>query len=925
MATGLPMATYRLQLTASFGFRAAAGIVPYLRRLGITHVYASPILQSRRGSTHGYDMVDPTRIDDELGSEAGLAQLVEALRAADMGLIVDFVPNHMGVLSPDNPWWLDVLEWGRGSPHARDFDIEWKALRFDPRDKVLLPILGRPYAEALDAGEIELRYDASEGSFSAWYHEHRLPISPRHYREIVEAAARRAGLADSQAGRALLDLVRARGGPGHPTYAEARAFKAALAALDGAADIIAAGLAHFRAGEGERSRALHRLLEGQAFRLAFWRLAGSQTNYRRFFDINSLAGLRIEDERTFEEVHARITPLIAAGAIAGLRLDHIDGLADPAGYCRRLRDLVARLRRGAALPFPVFVEKILAACEPMPPLAGVEGTTGYEWLNLIQRLLVESRGLAMLDRTWQEASGEGRPFPAILQEAKREALDKLFASEFNTVSRLLSRIAAGNYRTRDFSEGRLRDALERFIVHFPVYRTYVTPDGASDADRAMIARTMAAARADAPAEDGPVFDFLRDALTLDLVRPGTTGFSRARVRRLVRKLQQLTGPVTAKSLEDAAFYRFHRLIALNEVGGDPAAHGVTVDEFHRRMCARAAAGGGGLTASSTHDTKRGEDARARILALSELPDEWAAAVAQWRDAAARHVQRADGRRAPSAGLEYKLYQGLIGAWPLDRDLAPLRERFKAYAIKAAREGKQETSWLEPDEAYESGVTRFLDRILADEAFIASFDPFARRVALIGALNGLTQLALKTAMPGMPDFYQGTELWDLSLVDPDNRRPVDFAARARALEAIGDTPDWQALVDAWPDGRIKLAPTHCLLAWRRTLADVFAQGGYRPLAVEGQHRDHVIAFARVRGEEAAILVAGRHFAPFTSGGRHWPRPQDWQGHVVLDGLARADRVARPGEAPDRIALAAAFNSLPVAVFRARVDAAVAPSV
>jgi (1->4)-alpha-D-glucan 1-alpha-D-glucosylmutase len=920
------MATYRLQLTGSFGFRAAATIIPYLRRLGVTHVYVSPILQSRRGSTHGYDMVDPSRIDEELGGEEGLAQLIAVLRTAGLGLIVDFVPNHMGVLSPDNPWWLDVLEWGRASPHARDFDIEWKALRFDPRDKLLLPILGRPYAEALDAGEIELRYDAEQGTFSAWYHEHRLPIAPRCYRGIVEAAVRHVDATDTEAGRALIDLVRARGGPGHPRYAEAAAFKAALAALGGAADIIAAGLAHFRAVEAERgrARALHRLLEGQAYRLAHWRLAGSQTNYRRFFDINSLAGLRIEDERTFEEVHARIAPLIASGAIAGLRLDHIDGLADPAGYCRRLCDLIARLRPGVASPFPVMVEKILAAGEAMPPLAGVAGTTGYEWLNLMQRLLVETRGLPTLDRTWQEASGERRPFAVILEQAKREALDKLFASEFNTVSGLMSRIAAGNLRTRDFAEHRLLDALARFIVHFPVYRTYVTPEGASDVDRAVIARTIAAARADAPPDDGPIFDLLRDALTLDLVRPGASGFSRARTRRFVRRLQQLTGPVTAKSLEDTAFYRFHRLIALNEVGGDPAADGITVDEFHRVMLARAAAGGGGLTASSTHDTKRGEDARARILALSELPDEWAAAVAQWRAATARHVQHGDVRRAPSGVLEYKLHQGLIGAWPLDRDLTALRERFKAYAIKAAREAKQETSWLAPDEAYEGGVARFIDGILADQAFVDSFDPFARRVALIGALNALTQLALKAAMPGTPDFYQGTELWDLSLVDPDNRRPVDFAARERALDEVGEITDWQALVDAWPDGRIKLALTQRLLALRRTLGEVFAQGDYRPLAVEGRHRDHVIAFARVRGEEAAILVAGRHFAPLTDGGRRWPRPTDWQGHVLLDGLAPAGRTVRPGENPDRLALSAVFDALPVAVLRARVGAAVAPS-
>ena len=924
MTEPLPIATYRLQLTADFGFRAAAAIVPYLRRIGITHVYASPILQSRRGSTHGYDMVDPTRIDEELGGEDGFAQLIAALHAAGLGLIVDFVPNHMGVLSPDNPWWLDVLEWGRASPHARDFDIEWKALRFDPRDKILLPILGRPYAEALDAGEIGLRYDGKAGSFSAWYHEHRLPIAPKCYRGIIETAVRHADASATQAGRTLLDRVRACGRPGHPTYAEADAFKRALAAIAGGAEVITAGLAFYRPAEPGGSCAIHRLLEAQAYRLGYWRLAGSQTNYRRFFDINSLAGLRVEDERTFEEVHVRIAPLIAAGAIAGLRLDHIDGLADPAGYCGRLRDLVARLRPNAGPPFPIFVEKILADGEPMPRLPGVSGTTGYEWLNLIQRLLVDTRGLATLDRAWQEASGERRPFGAILAQAKRAALDKLFASEFNTVSRLLSRIAAGNFHTRDFAEEHLRAALARFIVQFPVYRTYVTADGASKADRARIAQVIAAARADSPPDDGPIFDFLRDALTLDLVAPGRAGHSRVRTRRFVRKLQQLTGPVMAKALEDTAFYRFHRLIALNEVGGDPAADGVGIDEFHRRMRARVDSGAGGLTATATHDTKRGEDARARILALSELPDEWADAVAQWRAANARHVQRTGARRAPSAALEYKLYQGLIGAWPLDGDVGSLRPRFQAYAQKAAREAKQETSWLDPDEDYEAGLARFIDTILADPSFVASLDAFARRAALLGALNALTQVALKAAMPGTPDFYQGTELFDLSLVDPDNRRPIDFAARARALDGLGGTPDWQALAASWADGRIKLALTRRLLAWRRDLGAVFGRGDYRPLVVEGPHREHVIAFARVHGEEGAILVAGRHFAALTDGGRHWPRAEDWQGHVVLGALAATDGAPR-GATRDRLPLAQLFDVIPIAMLRARVrDAVIAQS-
>jgi (1->4)-alpha-D-glucan 1-alpha-D-glucosylmutase len=916
MAPAWPMSTYRLQLTAAFGFREAAAIVPYLQALGITHLYASPILQSRAGSTHGYDMVDPARIDAELGGEDALAQLIEALRRAGLGLIVDFVPNHMGVLFADNPWWLDVLEWGRASPYARAFDIDWNALPFWLRDKVLIPVLGRPYAEALAAGEIELRYDAKEGSFSSWYYEHRMPIAPACYRGIVETVVRHAGAPETKTGRTLLDYVRTHGWSGHPTYDEAGVFKTMLAAIAGGADVIAAGLARYRPHAGGQ-RALHRLLERQAYRLAHWRLANAHINYRRFFDINGLAGLRVEDERTFDAVHGRIAPLIAAGAVAGLRVDHIDGLADPAGYCRRLRELVTRVRPQADPPFHIFVEKILGPDERLPPLDGVDGTTGYEWLNVISRVLVASHGLPELDRAWREAGGGARPFAAILEQAKRDVLDKLLASEFQALCDLLWRIAAGHCGTRDLAGPQLRAALERVIVHFPVYRTYVTADGASEADRGVIGQAVAAARAGARADDQPLFDFLHDALTLDLVAPGRIGHSRTRTRRFVRKTQQLTGPVMAKALEDTAFYRFHRLIALNEVGGNPQAGGLAVDEFHRRMRERVATGSGGLTATATHDTKRGEDARARILALSELPDEWTAAVAAWRGANVRHLSDAGGRRAPSAVHEHMLYQALLGAWPLDRDVLTLRDRFQAHALKAAREGKQETSWLDPGEAYERGLARFIDGILTDEIFVADFDAFAQRIALVGALNSLTQLALKAAMPGVPDFYHGTEFWDLSLVDPDNRRPVDFAARECALAMVGEAPDWRALAASWRDGRIKLALTRRLLAWRRALGEVFACGDYLPLAVEGPHRDHVIAFARVHGEDAAVLIAGRHFAALTDGGRHFPRRDAWLGHVELAGLERSGSAARQARRCDELPLASAFDELPVATLRARV--------
>jgi (1->4)-alpha-D-glucan 1-alpha-D-glucosylmutase len=956
-----PIATYRLQLTGTFGFRDAARIAPYLAALGVSHVYASPILQARAGSTHGYDMGDPTRLNAELGGDDGFAELTAALRAAGLKLIVDFVPNHMGVLHADNPWWLDVLEWGPASPHARAFDIEWGGLPFRARPGILVPVLGRPYGEALAAGEIALRYDAGEGSFSAWYFEHRLPIAPRDYRGILHAAVRHANARDGDAGRALVALADTQGAFGHPTREEAGPFKTALAAIAGGADVIMTGLSAYAPQATGGLHALHLLLERQHFRLAHWRLASTQINYRRFFDINSLAGLRVEDEATFDAVHSRIAPLIGEGAIDGLRLDHIDGLADPAGYCARLRDLIARLREPSArmreggdpglvpgapaeetsksqaehmeplaptlsssgrggtdsepAAFPIYVEKILGEGETLPQLPGLAGTTGYEWLNVIAQVLLDPPGLTTLDRLWREVSRDARPFADLLAGAKREVLEKLLAGEFETLCRLLVRIAAGHPVTRDFAPDRLRAALAACIVHFPVYRTYVTGKGASDADRAVIDRALAAARAAAPPADAPIFDLLRNLLTLDLVAPGQAGFSRVRARRFVRKLQQLTGPVMAKSLEDTAFYRFHRLIALNEVGGNPASYGLAVEEFHRAMQARTASSPLGLTATATHDTKRGEDARARILALAEIPDDWAAAVAEWRVANARHVRAADRRRAPTAAHEYMLYQALIGAWPLDGGGLGV-ERFEAYARKAAREGKEETSWLDPDEFYENGLTGFIAGILGDAAFVRSFNAIAQRAALLGALNSLSQLALKIAMPGVPDFYQGAELWDLSLVDPDNRRPVDFAARADALAGLSAGVGMRALAEAWPDGRIKLALTQRLLAFRRSLAEVFAHGDYRPLAVAGPHRGHVVGFARCHGEDAVIVVVGRHFAALTDGGRHWPLPQSWQGDVELGAFLPAAEGDAAERGIARVSIAKLFDPIPVAMLRAR---------
>jgi (1->4)-alpha-D-glucan 1-alpha-D-glucosylmutase len=822
----------------------------------------------------------------------------------------------------DNPWWLDVLEWGPASPHAVSFDIDWDILPYRARGGVLLPIIGSSYGEALEKGDIELRYDPDEGSFSAWYFEHRLPIAPERYSEILRAIVKEAGAEDSAAGKNILDLASRYSGLRHPNREEAPTFKAELKSIAGSADIIARGLSAYRAGPDRASQilALHRLLERQHYKLGHWRLASSDINYRRFFDINTLAGLRVEDAGTFDAIHRLVKKLIAEGKLQGLRLDHIDGLRDPAQYFQRLRRLIRNAQGKTSKPLYMVIEKILGEHEKLHPFAGVHGTTGYEWLNTITQALVDGKGLDPLDEIWRQISNMPPRLEPVLKEAKRRVLDTLLTSEFTVLRRLLARIAGGHYSTRDYSADSLRQALELYVLHFPVYRTYLTSADATEHDRALISETIEKARAEWFAADDGIFDFLRDTLTMDLIKPGRALHSAPRVRRFALKVQQFTGPVMAKSLEDTAFYRYHRLLALNEVGGDPAAKALSVDAFHEAMKVRAKEWPHGMTATATHDTKRGEDARARLMALTELPGEWASAVARWKILNAPHLVIEGEMRAPSATFEYMLYQALLGAWPSGGRDDALLERMQAYALKAAREGKQETSWLNPNEAYEAGLRTFLARILdrsVSAEFLNSIETLARRVSLLGALNSLSQITLKATMPGVPDFYQGTEFWDLSLVDPDNRRPVDFADRASVLASL-DKPNWESLAQNWSDGHIKLAWTRHLLKLRTELADVFAHGDYRPLQITGPHGDRVIAFARRRGHDAAVIAVAKSSAPSSQGGRAWPRAEAFDGALDLNGYSVE------GIAGTELRLATLFQHLPVAVLKARFEGALKPA-
>jgi (1->4)-alpha-D-glucan 1-alpha-D-glucosylmutase len=920
MPPAIPIATYRVQLTANFDFDKAASIVPYLKALGITHLYASPFMKARKGSSHGYDVVDHTKINPELGGDAGFERLSGVLKQHDIGLILDFVPNHVGVHFADNPWWLDVLEWGPASPHAVSFDIDWDILPYRTRPGVLLPIIGSSYGAALESGEIELRYDAGEGSFSAWYFEHRLPIAPERYSEILRNVVKDAGVEDSAAGKRILDLASRHKGLRHPNRKESPGFKAELKHIAGAADIIARGLGSYRAGPDRAAPtlALHHLLERQHYKLGHWRLASSDINYRRFFDINTLAGLRVEDAGTFDAIHRLVRKLIAEDRIQGLRLDHIDGLRDPAQYFQRLRRLIRDAQGGNPKPVYMVVEKILGEHEKLHAFSGVHGTTGYEWLNAITQVLIDGNGLDPLDEVWRQISNQSPKLEPVLLDAKRRVLETLLTSEFTVLRRLLARIAAGHYSTRDYSADSLRQALELYVLHFPVYRSYLTSAVQTGHDHALISATIEKARADWFAADEGIFDFLRDTLTMDLIKPGRALHSAPRVRRFALKLQQFTGPMMAKSLEDTTFYRYHRLLALNEVGGDPAARALSTDAFHAAMTIRAQEWPHGMTATATHDTKRGEDARARLMALAELPGEWASAVSRWKIMNAPHLVIEGEMRAPSATFEYMLYQALLGAWPSGQPDGSLLERMQAYALKAAREGKQETSWLNPDEAYEAGLQTFLARILdrsASAEFLDSLETLAQRLSLLGALNSLSQITLKATMPGVPDFYQGTEFWDLSLVDPDNRRPVDFAERAAVLASI-ETPGWESLAQGWPNGHIKLAWTRHLLKVRTELADVFADGDYQPLGVTGRDSNHVIAFARRRGRDAAIVVVAKSFAAFSQGGRAWPRAEAFDGALHLNGYS----VEGIGGKATEMRLSALFQHLPVAVLKARVKRA-----
>ncbi len=895
----VPLATYRVQLNHTFTFAAATALVPYLAALGVSHVYCSPYLRARPGSLHGYDIIDHSALNPEIGSREDFERFVAALDAHGMGHLCDVVPNHVGVMGADNAWWMDVLENGPASACADYFDIDWSPLDADLAGRVLVPVLGDPYGVVLERGELKLAFEPAAGTFAIGYFGHRFPIDPCGYPALLGPAldVARGGLppeAANAAERLVASLVTLP--PRTVTAADALAVRrrdaaahkralAELAALHApllaAIERVVAEVNGTQAQPGSFER-LHALLEAQAFRLAYWRVASDEINYRRFFDVNDLAALRMENEAVFDATHAFVLRLAAAGKIHGLRIDHPDGLSDPARYFERLQ---ARYRQYVAEtgsptsgdPPPIYVvqEKIAASHERAPENWPISGSTGYRFANVVNGLFVAGAAKARLDRAWRAFVGaEAIDFDAATIRGKEAIMRGPLAAELTLLAHRALRVARADRRTRDFTYNALRQAIEDVVARFPVYRTYIADSGTSAQDRRYIDWAVKRARRESHAADASVFDFLRD-LMLAAPPAGASAEREADFRGFAMRFQQFTSPVTAKGVEDTAFYRFNRLVALNDVGGDPDQFGTTVRAFHGASQDRAAVWPATMLATSTHDNKRSEDVRARIDVISELPAAWRLTVRRWSRLNRSRKRQVDGRDAPSRNDEYLLYQTLVGTFPAGAAdaaaLARYRERIERYMVKAAREAKVNTSWLGINTEYEDALVSFVAALLAstgDNLFINDLRAQCVSFAWFGMLNSLSMALIKFASPGVPDIYQGNELLDLKLVDPDNRAAVDYDVRRAHLAALESlagcsAAEIAAAMSSWfagPDGeRAKLWITYRLLGFRGAHRALLATGDYLPIRVTGTHADHVVAFARRHGNAGAIAVAGRLFA------------------------------------------------------------------
>jgi (1->4)-alpha-D-glucan 1-alpha-D-glucosylmutase len=908
-----PRATARLQFFAGFTMDDAIPVIPYLAALSVSHLYASPLLMARPGSTHCYDIVDHDRINPELGGEPALRRLVAALRAHDMGLLLDIVPNHMGVGGADNAWWLDLLEWGHASRYAEFFDIDWSPPDPSLHGKLLAPFLGASYGEALERNELVLRCDPHSGALYVEYHEHRFPLSARGAAIVLHGDPLFNDLSHDFAAAARL--------PGRTAALKASAaakagLKAILETPAGAA-ALAACLARFDAASPDSRNRLHELLQRQHYRLAWWRAAADEINWRRFFDINTLAGMRVELPRVFDATHRYLLSLYAEGLIDGVRIDHIDGLADPRGYARKLRramETVAPSRPATAPHGPpyIVVEKILNGRERLPADWRTDGTTGYDFMDQVGAVLHDPAGEAPLTWLWTSLTGRPGTFEEEEEPARRQILRDNLASELNAAAVALHRIARRDLFTRDYTPTAIRRALTEILAHFPVYRIYAGKAGAGETDTQVMDRALAGAHRSFRSADRKLLDLVRLWLADESPRALPAGPRRTERLRAMVRFQQLSAPVAAKSVEDTAFYRFGRLLSRNEVGSNPGAFALAPAGFHAAAAARAKTLPGALLATATHDHKRGEDTRARLAVLSEIPGEWETALTRWRRLNAI-IRRDD---APGPADEIMLYQMLVAAWPLGLTAADgpglktFADRIAAWQVKSLREAKLVSEWAAPDEAYESACRDFLAGTL-DPArpVLAEIIAFAERLGPPGAVNGLAQTLLRLTAPGVPDLYQGTEFWDQSLVDPDNRRPVDFAARQAALKT-GDAP--AALLASWQSGAVKQAIIARALDLRRRRPAPFARGAYIKLEATGPASAHVLAFARRSRGHTIIAAVTRLSAGLLGAAPLIPASAWAQTTITLPGPTWIDTLDGGTVKGGSLPVATLFARLPVAL-------------
>jgi (1->4)-alpha-D-glucan 1-alpha-D-glucosylmutase len=950
----IPVATYRLQFNHDFTIEKAEAIIGYLYKLGISDCYASPLLAARAGSMHGYDVTDHSRLNSEIGTNEQLAEFTASLKRHGMGLMMDLVPNHMCIADTSNAWWKDILENGPGSQFSGYFDIDWQPPKEDISNQVLLPMLGDQYGRVLENQEIQLHYQ--RGGFIAKYYETELPVTPRTWILILKPVLEIISAILKESHPHLLELESIITSLDHlppltetdPEKVKERqrervVVKRRLSTLINSNSQIRRALKtvirEFNGIKGDPAsfNRLEELLGQQAYRLAHWRVAADEINFRRFFDINELAAIRVQERKVFSAVHNFILRMIKRGIITGLRVDHIDGLYDPELYLKDLQRAVVRaLRRenssDGSKRAPktngcyVAVEKILGRNEDLRANWAAQGTTGYDFLNLLNGVFVDRLDEAAFRKIWQRITGKQESFDNIAYEGKKLVMRAAMSSELHVLARKLDRISEQHRYSRDFTFNSLEDALREVIACFPVYRSYIRARQGKVAgdDRHYILNAVRSARRRNPAISSSIFEFIASVLLLEDPEE-IDDEQRSERRDFVMRFQQLTPPVTAKGIEDTAFYRYYPLASLCEVGGDPSRFGNSILTLHEQNRERLARWPHTMLATSTHDTKRSEDARARINAISENPVNWYRAVRRWQKLNHDLKTSNEGALAPDASEEYLIYQTLIGVWPfagegLDQ---AFRERIENYMMKAVREAKIHSSWLNPDEDYERCVRNFLQSILApDSAFANDFTKYQATVARAGIFNSLSQTLLKITSPGVPDFYQGTEIWDFSLVDPDNRRAVDYSHRQKLLASLDSNEETELvdeLINKPEDGRIKLFITSRALNFRRAERDLFERGAYLPLQATGERERHIITFARRSGDKTAIVVASRFFTRLGNL-THLPIGSDVWGNTSivlpdeLNGFFR-DRFTGRTVCPqddNSLNLAEVFSHLPIAL-------------